>query len=159
MILSVKTIGKCGAACLLELKSCVVLMRKLALFFGNSCMICMLQKFLIFNLPVNFLYFLSNWINLLDISSICNMLRAIWKKSKPLKQLSIILNTSTFLRVVNNLVLITSVVIHRWNGFLCGNKNSRLFFAKKFPWFNKHTLWSVRKKKHYVSVAWPFENM
>ena len=26
MILSVKTIGKCGAACLLELKSCVVLM-------------------------------------------------------------------------------------------------------------------------------------
>ena len=38
MILSVKTIGKCGAACLLELKSCVVLMRKLALFVGNSCM-------------------------------------------------------------------------------------------------------------------------
>ena len=32
MILSVKTIGKCGAACLLELKSCVVLMRKLAFF-------------------------------------------------------------------------------------------------------------------------------
>ena len=29
MILSVKTIGRCGAACLLELKSCVVLMRKL----------------------------------------------------------------------------------------------------------------------------------
>ena len=28
------------------------------------------------NLCVNFLYFLSNWINLLDISSICNMLRA-----------------------------------------------------------------------------------
>ena len=36
MILSVKTIGRCGAACLLELKSCVVLMRKLALFVGNS---------------------------------------------------------------------------------------------------------------------------
>ena len=36
MILSVKTIGKCGAACLLELKSCVVLMRKLALFVGND---------------------------------------------------------------------------------------------------------------------------
>ena len=33
MILSVKTIGKCGAACLLELKSCVVLMRK----FGLVC--------------------------------------------------------------------------------------------------------------------------
>ena len=31
MILSVKTIGKCGAACLLELKSCVVLMRKIGL--------------------------------------------------------------------------------------------------------------------------------
>ena len=57
MILSVKTIGKCGAACLLELKSCVVLMRKLALFVGNSCMICMLWKLLVFNPPVNFLYF------------------------------------------------------------------------------------------------------
>ena len=57
MILSVKTIGKCGAACLLELKSCVVLMRKLALFVGNLCMICMLRKFLVFNPPVNFLYF------------------------------------------------------------------------------------------------------
>ena len=33
MILSVKTTGRCGAACLLELDSCVVLMRKLALFF------------------------------------------------------------------------------------------------------------------------------
>ena len=58
MILSVKTIGKCGAACLLELKSCVVLMRKLALCVGNSCMKCMLQKLLVFNPPVNFLYFL-----------------------------------------------------------------------------------------------------
>ena len=57
MTLSVKTIGKCGAACLLELKSCVFLMRKLALFVGNSYMICMLQKFLVFNPPVNFLYF------------------------------------------------------------------------------------------------------
>ena len=36
-----------------------------------------------FNLRVNFLYFLSNWINLLDISS-----KSIWKKSKPWKQLS-----------------------------------------------------------------------
>ena len=31
MILSVKTIGKCGAACLLELKSCVVLMSEIGL--------------------------------------------------------------------------------------------------------------------------------
>ena len=46
MILSVKTIGRCGAACLLELKSCVVLMRKLALFVGNSSMMCLLRKFL-----------------------------------------------------------------------------------------------------------------
>ena len=57
MILSVKTIGRCGAACLLELKSCVVLMRKLALFVGNSCMICMLRKFLAFNPPVNFIFY------------------------------------------------------------------------------------------------------
>ena len=67
MILSVTTIGRCGAACLLQLKSCVVLMRKLALFVGNLCMICMLWKFLVFNPPVNFLYFLSNWVNLSNL--------------------------------------------------------------------------------------------
>ena len=76
MILSVKTIGRCGAACLLELKSCVILMRKLALFVGNSCMICMLRKFLVFNPPVNFLYFLWKWVNLFGIFSTCEKLRA-----------------------------------------------------------------------------------
>ena len=76
MILSVKTIGRCGAACLLELKSCVVLMRKLALFVGNSRMRCMLWKFLAFNPPVNFLYFLWKWLNLFGIFSTCEKLRA-----------------------------------------------------------------------------------
>ena len=71
-----KTIGKCGAACLLELKSCVVLMRKLALFVGNLCMICMLWKFLVFNPPVIFLIFLWKWVNLFGIFSTCEKLRA-----------------------------------------------------------------------------------
>ena len=31
---------------------------------------------LMFNLPVNFLYFLLNWVNLLDISTSCEKLRA-----------------------------------------------------------------------------------
>ena len=76
-----KTIGKCGAACVAWLKSCVFLKRKLALFFGNLCMICMLWKFFELNLPVNFLYFLSNLFsfklsNLVDISTSCEKLRA-----------------------------------------------------------------------------------
>ena len=100
MILSVKTIGKCGAACLLELKSCVVLMRKLALFVGNSCRICMLRKLLVFNPPVNFLYFLWKWVNLFGIFSTCE--KSIWKKSKLWKQLSDVLETNslTLMRVL-----------------------------------------------------------
>ena len=48
-----------------------------------------------FNPPVNFLYFLSNWVNLLGIFTICEKLRSIWKKSKPWKQLSDVLETNS----------------------------------------------------------------
>ena len=102
MILSVKTIGRCGAACLLELKSCVVLMRKLALFVGNSCMICMLWKFLVFNPPVNFLYFLWKWVNWFGIFSTCEKLRAFERNQNHWKHLSDVLETNslTLMRVL-----------------------------------------------------------
>ena len=75
-ILSIKTIGSCGPTCVVWLKSCVFLKRKLALFVGNSHMICMLRNFLEFNTPVIFPNFLSNWVNLLGIFSSCEKLRA-----------------------------------------------------------------------------------
>ena len=39
-----KTIGKCGAAYVVWLKSCVFLEKKFALFFGNSNITGMLQS-------------------------------------------------------------------------------------------------------------------
>ena len=59
-----KTTGPCGATCEVWLKSSVILKRKLGLIVFNSCIMCMLQKIFKFNLAVNFLYFLSNWVNL-----------------------------------------------------------------------------------------------
>ena len=45
-----------------------------------------------FNLHVNFLYFLWNWVNLLGIFTTCEKLRAFEQKSKPWKQLSDVLD-------------------------------------------------------------------
>ena len=64
-----------GATCEVWLKSCVVLKRKLGLFVCNSSIMCMLWKIFEFNLAVNFLYFLSNWVNLLGIFSGIRKLR------------------------------------------------------------------------------------
>ena len=50
-----------------------VLQGKLGLFVGNSCMICMLRKFLLFELAVNLF---SNQVNLLSIFTSCEKLRA-----------------------------------------------------------------------------------
>ena len=41
----------------------------------------MLWNFFEFNLPVNFLSFLSNWVNLLDISTSCEKLRTFERYS------------------------------------------------------------------------------
>ena len=48
-----------------------------------------------FNLHVNFLYFLWNWVNLLGIFTTCEKLRPFWKKFKPLKQLFDALDTNS----------------------------------------------------------------
>ena len=77
LILLMKTIGPYSATCEVWLKSCVVLKRKLGLFVCNSCIMCMLHKIFEFNLAVNFLYFLSNWVNLLGIFSGIRKLRTL----------------------------------------------------------------------------------
>ena len=46
LILWIKTMGCCGLACVVWLKSCEFSKRKLVLIVGNSSMMCLLQKFL-----------------------------------------------------------------------------------------------------------------
>ena len=46
LILWIKTMGCCGLACVVWLKSCEFLKRKSVLIVGNSSMMCLLQKFL-----------------------------------------------------------------------------------------------------------------
>ena len=67
LILWIKTMGCCGLACVVWLKSCEFSKRKSVLIVGNSSMMCLLWEIFEFNPPVNFLYFLSNWVNLLGI--------------------------------------------------------------------------------------------
>ena len=74
LILWIKTMGCCGLACVVWLKSCELSKRKSVLIVGNSSIMCLL--IFEFNLPVNFLYFLSNWVNLLGIFTTCEKLRA-----------------------------------------------------------------------------------
>ena len=95
LILWIKTMGCCGLACVVWLKSCEFSKRKSVLIVGKSSMMCLLQKTFEFNLPVNFPYFLSNWVNLLGIFTTCEKLRAFEKKSKPWKQLSDVLETNS----------------------------------------------------------------
>ena len=46
LILWIKTMGCCGLACVVWLKSCEFSKRKSVLIVGNSSMMCLLQKFL-----------------------------------------------------------------------------------------------------------------
>ena len=48
-----------------------------------------------FNLPVNFLNFLANWVNLLGIFYYLWEAKSIWKKSNPLKELYDALETNS----------------------------------------------------------------
>ena len=76
LILWIKTMGCCGLACVVWSKSCEFSKRKSVLIVGNSSMMCPVTEIFEFNLPVNFLYFLSNWVNLLGIFTTCEKLRA-----------------------------------------------------------------------------------
>ena len=84
LILWIKTMGCCGLACVVWLKSCEFSKRKSVLIVGNSSMMCLLQKFLnltycelsLFSIKLSKLigYFYYLW-----------EAKSIWKKSKPLK--------------------------------------------------------------------------
>ena len=76
LILLIKTMGCCGLACVVWLKSYEFLKRKSVLIVGKSSIMCLLRKIFEFNLHVNFLYFLWNWVNLLGIFTTCEKLRA-----------------------------------------------------------------------------------
>ena len=73
LIISIKTMGCCGLACVVWLKSCEFSKRKSVLIVGNSSMMCLLQKFL--NLTYIWTFFIfyetewTCWVFLLPIRS------------------------------------------------------------------------------------------
>ena len=87
--------GCCGLACVVWLKSCEFSKRKSVLIVGKSSMMCLLQKFLEFNLHVNFLYFYMKLSELVGYFYYLWEAKSIWKKSKPWKQLSDVLETKS----------------------------------------------------------------
>ena len=73
LILWIKTMGCCGLACVVWLKSCEFSKRKSVLIVGNSSMMCLLQKFL--NLTYMWTFFIfyetewTCWVFLLPVRS------------------------------------------------------------------------------------------
>ena len=73
LILWIKTMGCCGLACVVCLKSCDFSKRKSVLIVGNSSMMCLLQKFL--NLTYLWTFFIfyqtewTCWVFLLPVRS------------------------------------------------------------------------------------------
>ena len=94
LILWIKTMGCCGLACVVWLKSCEFSKRKSVLIVGNSSMMCLLWKFL--NLTYMWTFFIfyqtewTCWVFLLLWEA-----KSIWKKSKPLKELFDALETNS----------------------------------------------------------------
>ena len=94
LILWIKTMGRCGLACVVWLKSCEFSKRKSVLIVGKSSMMCLLQKFLNLTYLWTFLIFYqTEW----TVGYFYYMWEAksIWKKSKPWKQLSDVLETNS----------------------------------------------------------------
>ena len=86
--------GCCGLACVVWLKSCEFSKRKSVLIVGKSSMMCLLQKFL--NLTYMWTFFIFY-----ELSELVGYFyhlweaKSIWKKSKPWKQLSDVLETNS----------------------------------------------------------------
>ena len=76
LILWIKTMGCCGFACVVWLKSCEFSNRKSVLIVGNSSMMCLLQNFLNLTYMWTFFIFYETWVNLLGIFTTCEELRA-----------------------------------------------------------------------------------
>ena len=75
LILWIKTMVCCGLACVVWLKSCEFSKRKSVNCWQLQHDVPVMEIFE-FNLHVNFLYFLWNWVNLLGIFTTCEKLRA-----------------------------------------------------------------------------------
>ena len=73
LILWIKTMGCCGLACVVWLKSCDFSKRKSVLIVGKSSMMCLLQKFLNLTYMWTFYIFYENewtcWVFLLPVRS------------------------------------------------------------------------------------------
>ena len=94
LILWIKTMGCCGFACVVWLKSYEFSKRKSVLIVGNSSMMCLLQKFL--NLtPSKLSLFSMKLSKLVGYFYYLWEAKNIWKKSKPLKQLFDTLETNS----------------------------------------------------------------
>ena len=62
LILLIKTVGCCGLACVVWLKSCEFSKRKSVLIVGNSSMMCLLWKFLnLTHLWTFFIFYQTEW--------------------------------------------------------------------------------------------------
>ena len=93
LILSINTMGCCGLACVVWLKSCEFSKRKSVLIVGNSSMMCLLQKFL--NLTYLWTLFSMKLSELIGYFYYLWEANSIWKKSKPLKHLFDALETNS----------------------------------------------------------------
>ena len=103
LILWIKTMGCCGLACVVWLKSCEFSKRKSVLIVGNSSMMCLLQKFLnLTHLWTFFIFYQTEWTCWVFLLPMRSQEFNIWKKSKPLKQLFDTLETNslTLMRVL-----------------------------------------------------------
>ena len=76
LILWIKTMGCCGLACVVWLKSCEFLEEKISLNCWQLQHDVPVTEIFEFNPPVNLLYFLSNWVNLSGIFNTCEKPRA-----------------------------------------------------------------------------------
>ena len=73
---SIKTMGYCGLACVVWLKSCEFSKRKFSINCWQLQHDVPVTEIFEFNLHVNFLYFLWKWVNLLGIFTTYKKLRA-----------------------------------------------------------------------------------
>ena len=95
LILWIKTMGCCGLACVVWLKSCEFSKRKSVLIVGNSSMMCLLQKFLNLTYLCKLSLFSMKLSELVGYFYYLWEVKSIWKKSKPLKQLFDALETNS----------------------------------------------------------------
>ena len=104
-----------------------------------------------FNLPVNFLYFLSNRVNLLGFFTTCEEAKSIWKKSKPWKQLSDVLETNslTLMKVLTFFFWNFSVANMAENRTQCELQNNDLMY---FVSFLKHDQGMIRTLMEFQTI-------